>query len=117
MHLGLVAKCLDLQGLRRECMDFCEQWMEKFPESVSLRRIRAETITDGFCTGREQDGTRIVERTSLEFFENIVTDPDSRTVRDLCYLARYVEWMGDLERAYELLEQAEVDQLFAFDEK
>ncbi len=101
------AKCLDRLALHKECLDFCDEWLKKFPESTALQRIRAETITDGFCIGRIKDGTRIVERSSLEFFESII-ETDKRLVSDFCYLARLYEWMENIDEAMELLDEAEM---------
>ncbi|MCC6329040.1 MAG: tetratricopeptide repeat protein, partial [Acidobacteria bacterium] len=47
------------------------------------------------------------ERSSLEFFETTCNDRNIRTPSDLCYLARLYEWMGRIDDALELLEEAE----------
>lgn len=102
------AMCFDRVALHKECTEFCDKWLKHLPESIWLQRVRAETIVDGFCIGKEEkDGTRIVERSSLEFFQSIVTQPDSRQVSDLCYLARLYEWMSYVDDAMNLLNEAE----------
>lgn len=101
------AECLDRLGMHKECLDFCDEWIKKFPENVSLQRIRAETIVDGFCIGRIKEGTQIIERSSLEFFEAII-ETDKRQVSDFCYLARLYEWMEKVDEAMELLDKAEL---------
>lgn len=108
-EMGIVqfAECLDRLGMHKECLDFCNKWLAKFPENISLQRIRAETIVDGFCIGRTKDGTRIVERSSLEFFESVI-EKDERHVSDFCYLARLYEWIGKVDEAMELLDEAEL---------
>ncbi|MDP3064256.1 MAG: tetratricopeptide repeat protein [Chloroflexota bacterium] len=103
----LIAKSLDRVAAHKECVDFCSQWLQRFPDSTELQRVRAETIVDGFCIGREKDGERIVERSSLEFFAAVVKDPARRQASDFCYLAELREWMGDTEEAMRVLDQAE----------
>lgn len=100
------ARCLDLAAEHRACKDFCDKWLEALPGDVNLQRIRAETIVDGFCIGHERNGERIVERSSLEFFESIVQDTERRRPTDYSYLARLKEWMGDLSAARRLLTEA-----------
>ena len=102
----LFAKCLDRLSLHKECLDFCNKWLEKFPDNIELHRIKAETIVDGFCIGRIKDGTKIVERSSLEFFENVI-DHKERKISDICYLSRLYEWMEKIDEAMNLLDEAE----------
>jgi serine/threonine protein kinase len=101
-----IARCYDSLGDFQECLEFCGRWLKKLPNNVHLQRVRAETLVDGYCIGQIQEGVRVVERSSLEFFENVV-QTENREVTDLCYLARLYEWMGKLNRAFELLEEAE----------
>lgn len=105
--IAKIARCHDLGGEHSECLKFCDKWLETFPENLELRRVRAETIIDGFCIGKEKEGVRVVERTSLEFFEDIVERDGERSVSDLCYLARLYEWMGKFNGAFALLAEAE----------
>jgi serine/threonine protein kinase/lipopolysaccharide biosynthesis regulator YciM len=105
--VSLWARCLDQMALHKECVEFCDKWLKENPDSIQLERVRAETIVDGFCIGREKDGTRVVERSSLQFFESIINQPGQRQVSDFCYLARLYEWMDQAEDAKSLLSQAE----------
>lgn len=100
------ARALDRSAAHRECVDLCDRWLKEFPEDVELQRIRAETIVDGFCIGKEREGVRVVERTSLAFFESVVANRAARKTGDLLYLARLREWMGDLKAAKALAAEA-----------
>lgn len=100
------ARALDLSAAHRECVDLCDRWLKEFPGDVELQRIRAQTIVDGFCIGKERHGVRVVERTSLTFFEGVVADPATRLTEDLLYLARLREWMGDAKAARILAAEA-----------
>lgn len=100
------ARALDRSAAHRECVELCGRWLKKFPEDIELQRIRAETIVDGFCIGKERDGVRVVERTSLAFFENVIANRATRKATDLLYLARLREWMGDVKAAKALAAEA-----------
>lgn len=102
----LVAKCLDRVAAFKECVEYCDKCLARLPNDISFQRVRAETIVDGFCIGTKKDGVHIVERASLEFFTNIVNEPQKRVVTDYCYLARLQEWMGKVDTALETLEIA-----------
>lgn len=104
------ARALDRSGAHRECVDLCDRWLQEFPGDIELQRIRASTIVDGFCIGKERDGVRVVERTSLAFFERVIAEPATRLTADLLYLARLREWMGDVSAAKALAAQARVER-------
>jgi len=93
-----------------ECIARCDHWLEVYPGDIELQRIRAETIVDGFCIGNVQDGVRVVERTSLAFFEMAIAEPATRLPTDLLYLARLREWMGDIPAAKALVAQARIER-------
>lgn len=100
------AECINRVALFKECWQFCDKWLEKFPESIRLQRIRAETRAD-YCIGKETEGNRIVDSTSWKFFADIVTQPNQRTASDFRYLARIKEWIGEVDVAFSLLDEAE----------
>ena len=50
----------------------------------------------------------MVERTSLEFFEEMAAGAEGSTISDLIYLSRLREWQTKLSEAEELLDRAEV---------
>jgi serine/threonine protein kinase/Tfp pilus assembly protein PilF len=77
------------------CLDFCDKWLEKYPQHTNLQRIRAQNLVDGYVIGNYKDGTRLVEKSSLEFFSNIVKNKKRRLASDYIFLARIHEWMGD----------------------
>lgn len=101
-----MAECMNRVALFEKCCQFCETWLERFPDSIGLQRIRAETLAD-YNIGKFEEGTRIVERDFLKFFSDIVMRPDQRTASDFRYLARIKEWMGEVEEAFSLLAEAE----------
>jgi tetratricopeptide (TPR) repeat protein len=100
------AECMDRAALFDECREFCDEWLKKVPESVKLKRVRAECMTDHFI-GKESEGVRLVERGALEFFSDIVARTDQRKATDLIYLARIKEWIGEVNEAFSLFNQAE----------
>jgi serine/threonine-protein kinase len=100
------AECMDRASLFDECREHCDKWLQKFPNSTLLKRIRAESMTDYFI-GKEKDGIRLVEREALEFFTDVVARPDRRRATDFIYLARIKEWIGKVEEAFALLDEAD----------
>jgi len=100
------AECMDRTALFEECRKFCDEWLNKIPKSIMLERIRAECMTDYFI-GQEEAETRIVERCALEFFTDIIMRPDQRKSTDLIYMGRIKEWIGEVEEAFSLFEEAE----------
>ena len=63
-------------------MDLCDLWIPRLPSCVAIRRIRAETIADGFCIGMMADSKPVFDRTSYEFFFEIVNYPKQRVATD-----------------------------------
>lgn len=110
-ELGLIAarvaaRAMALAAAHRECVEHCDRFLKEFPGDLELQRTRARAIVDGFCIGKERDGVRVVERTSLEFFESTAADPSIRVTEDLLYLGRLREWMGDVPTAKRLISHA-----------
>lgn len=101
-----IAECLDATSRDRKCLEFCNKYLETFPDSLELKRIRAQNLVDVFVIGNVKDGVPVVERSSLEFFETICGDEKHCTPSDLCYLARLYEWMGRISEAMNLLGKA-----------
>jgi serine/threonine protein kinase len=107
LRATMYAECLNRTGLFEQCVAFCDKRLKESPDSVGLKRIRAETLVDAYVIGKEKDGVRIVENSSLEFFVGIVGDSKRRTASDIRYLARLREWTGDTKAALELIDKAE----------
>lgn len=125
MHLSdriflasLVARCLDGMGAHKECWEFCDRWLKHIADIehsnsvprhsiVSIERVRAVTITDGYCIGKMKDGQRVIAPVAAKFFAHIVRDTELRRPDDFCYLARLHEWMEEYERAYAVLGDGE----------
>jgi Flp pilus assembly protein TadD len=103
----MFAECLNRVAAFKECLTFCDKRLTERPDRIGLQRVRAETLVDAYVIGKEKDGVRIVEKSSLEFFTKIVTDEKHRTTSDLHYLARLKEWTGDVNGAFELINRAE----------
>lgn len=79
-------------------LKFCDNWLKKYPNSIGLQRVRAEILVDGYVIGNySSNGMPIVERSSLEFFTNIINDVKNRKASDIIYLAKLHLWMGDEE--------------------
>jgi tetratricopeptide (TPR) repeat protein len=115
MHESLRERCVALAvqcrlwlSLFKECIELSDKWIGKFPSSVLLLRPRAEAFADGFVIGHVKDGVRIVEKSSLEFFESIIENPQQRTASDFCFLAKLKNWIGFTDKALEILSDASV---------
>jgi tetratricopeptide (TPR) repeat protein len=102
-----LAECLNRVAAFKECVEFCRKWLSELPDSISLQRVLAETIVDGYCIGYEREGVRIVDRSSYDFFAKMVKDETHCTASDFRYFARLRAWMGDVSIAFELLDKAE----------
>lgn len=89
-------------------LKFCDNWLKTYPNSTMLKRIRAEVLVDGYVIDNyTKDGYPIVERSSLEFFTNIVKDENNRIATDIIFLAKIHCWMNEpkeIEYGLKLLE-------------
>lgn len=104
-----VARNLLWTSAFEESKNFCEKWSKKYPDSIFLKRILAETLVDGYVIDNYQNGVRVVEKSSLEFFTNIIKDEKRRLPSDFKFLAKIHAWMGDDENinyAISLLNEA-----------
>ncbi len=113
----MAAHCLDRSNAHDECVQFCEKWLKNLESAnlskiaeghlVEIKRTRAITIIDRYCIGKMKDGVRIVEASSLQFFQGVVKDPVHRQPRDFACLAQLYEWMGKLDEAFDLLKSGQ----------
>ena len=115
----LMARCLDGVNDHKSCLKFCDDWLKRISEVqgtdpvsrhniVSLDRVRAATIADGFCIGRTTtNGERVIVPDAAEFFAQIVRDEQMREPGDFCYLARFHEWTEKYEEAEAVLTQGQ----------
>lgn len=89
-------------------LKFCDNWLKTYPNSICLKRVRAEILVDGYVIDNyTKDGNRIVERSSLEFFTEIIKDEKNMKPSDIVFLAKIHCWMGDtdeIEYGIQLLE-------------
>jgi tetratricopeptide (TPR) repeat protein len=117
LHPSLRVACAALatriffeEGEFRQTVSFADKWLQRYPADVRLLRPRAQALVDGFVIGHIKDGVRVFEKSSIEFFEQIVENKKERVPTDFCYLARLWDWMGKLDDALRLL--ARGGQLF-----
>ena len=94
-----------------EALKFCDNWLKSYPNSILLKRIRAEVLVDGYVIGNyNKEGYPIVERSSLEFFTEIVKDSKNRQASDVIFLAKIHCWMNvpeEIDYGLKLLEWGE----------
>lgn len=84
-------------------LKFCDRWLEAYPNSIFLKRVRAEILVDGYVIDNyTEDGLPIVEESSLEFFTWIVKDSKNMLPSDIIFLAKIHCWMGEEEIKYGL---------------
>ncbi len=91
-----------------ESKNFCDKQLKNYPDSIFLKRVLSETLVDGYVIDNYQDGVRVVEKSSLEFFTSIIKDEKNRLPSDFKFLAKIHAWMGDadnLNYAVSLLQQ------------
>ncbi|MBV8807125.1 MAG: protein kinase [Acidobacteriaceae bacterium] len=114
----LQARCMDRTSAYQPCREFCDRWLNRIAEveqaspvprwcKVGLERVRAVTISDGICIGNMAGGARVTSSPTIEFFADIVREPELREASDFCYLARWHEWIGSVDDAYKVLKNAE----------
>ncbi len=91
-----------------ESKTFCDKQLKNYPDSIFLKRVLSETLVDGYVIDNYQDGVRVVEKSSLEFFTSIIKDEKNRLPSDFKFLARIYAWIGDaknLNLAISILKQ------------
>lgn len=76
---------------------FCEKWLKTFTNSIFLKRTLSEILVDGYVIDNYQNGVRVVEKSSLEFFSSIINDKQNRLPSDFEFLAKIQAWIGDAE--------------------
>lgn len=77
-------------------LKFCDNWLKSYPNSIMLKRVRAEVLVDGYVIDNyTKEGYPIVERSSLEFFTEIVKDEKHRLASDVIFLAKIHCWMNE----------------------
>lgn len=92
----------------KECVNYCKEHMEHFPESIFLKRIYSESLFEKFALGKHEEGERIIDTYSFEFFSSIINDSTNRVASDFKFLAQIHAWMGDednVNHAISLLHQ------------
>ncbi len=89
-------------------LKFCDKWLKAYPNSLCLKRVRAEILVDGYVIDNyTKDGRPIVEKSSFDFFSQIVEDAAKMQASDIIFLAKIHCWMGgteDIEYGLQLLE-------------
>lgn len=87
---------------------FCEKQPKFFPKSIFIKRVLSQILVEGYVINNYQDGVRVVEKSSLEFFTSVIQDKQNRLPSDFMYLAQIYAWMGDsknLNKSIELLNE------------
>lgn len=92
-----VARNLLWTSAFEESKTFCDKHLKNYPDSILLRRVLSETLVDGYVIDNYQDGVRVIEKSSLEFFTSIIKDEKNRLPSDFKFLAKIHAWMGDTE--------------------
>lgn len=89
-------------------LKFCDNWLKAYPNSIWLKRVRAEILVEGYVIDNyTKDGNPIVERSSFEFFTEIIKDAKNMIPSDIIFLAKIHCWMGEtdeIEYGIKLLE-------------
>ena len=95
-------------GNFEEGFNFTNNWLKIYPDSIMLKRVRAEILVDGYVIDNyTKEGKPIVEKSSLEFFTDIIEDASNMCPSDVIFLAKIHCWMGgteDIEYGIQLLE-------------
>ena len=79
-------------------LKFCDNWLKVYPNSIWLKRVRAEILVDGYVIDNyTKDGNPIVERSSFEFFTEIIKDAKNMIPSDIIFLAKIHCWMGEID--------------------
>jgi tetratricopeptide (TPR) repeat protein len=107
LNAVMFAECLNRVAAFEQCLTFCDKWLKVLPDSIGLRRVRAETTADAYCIGKKKNGVRVADESAMEFFTNIIGDSRRRKPSDLRYLARLKEWAGEVKAAFALIAEAE----------
>lgn len=92
-----VARNLLWTSAFQESKNFCDKCLKTYPQSIFLKRILSETLVDGYVRDNYQNGARIIEESSLEFFTSIIKDEKNRLPSDFTFLAKIHAWMGGAE--------------------
>ncbi len=88
-------------------IEISSKFIKANPNNVHLQRILAQSYADGYSFNcYDNEGYRIIQDQSVEFFEKIKKNEDNRVPSDIIYLAKLNIWMGEpnnLEYANRLL--------------
>jgi serine/threonine protein kinase/tetratricopeptide (TPR) repeat protein len=102
----LEATCLRRTGAWAACLALTDARLKTWPESVPLRRARAEAIAEGLVFEAKGDVAADTMAASRDFFVTAVANALEREPSDFAYLARLREHLGEPVRAIELLREA-----------
>lgn len=92
-----LAKNMLWRGSTDECIKFCDKYIKEFPNSIVLKRVRAECMVDNFVIGHLYEKKKFIEDTSWEFFSTILNDNENRKPSDLRYYGRMLNWLDDVK--------------------
>lgn len=97
-------------GSFKEAISICDKYIPSFPDFIPLKRVRAQALVDGFVIDHYKEGNRIIETSSLKFFQEIIADEKNRKPSDFKFLARYYIWLSNdnphlRDEAFRILEK------------
>ena len=101
----LEAPCLRRTGAWAACLALSDARLKTWPDSLALRRARAEAIAEGLVFGGKGDAEAATPAASRDFFEGAVKNATEREASDFMYLARFCERFGEPVRALETLRE------------
>ena len=109
-EIWIMARNYLYSSLFKETIDLCDKYIPSFPDYIPIQRVRAQALLDGFVIDHYKDGNRIIESSSIKFYQTIVDDEKHRKPSDFKSLARYYIWMSEgnphlKEEAFKTLER------------
>lgn len=81
-----------------KAVEFCTTSLKHFKNSILIRRVKAQSICDGYSYGKCFTKQDVLSNECVGFFEEIVHNTDMRLPNDFNFLADiYQMWGGDEE--------------------
>jgi serine/threonine protein kinase len=87
---------------------FCEKWLEKFPNSIFLKKVYVEIMIDGYLLNGKPDEIDNFKIDPVNFFNECLRNKETTNPNDYIYLSKIFMWMGgdeNINYAMALLEE------------